>query len=143
MSLQEPVKLVRLPAQARTPDIVWLTRALDGAGRLAAATALKIRVVCAGSRIRAAALTCACVFYECFVVRVAAAFRLHLHDKLYRSMQKAADSFRAGAADLDMVLIGFAHLRKRSGSLALFEILDIWGGSRRTCPLLARSACLR
>jgi len=37
--------------------------------------------------------------------------RLHLHDKLYRSMQKAADSFRQG-------------------------ILDIWGGSRRTCPLL-------
>ncbi|CAE6950095.1 yciC [Symbiodinium sp. CCMP2592] len=37
--------------------------------------------------------------------------RLHLHDKLYRSMQKAADSFRAG-------------------------ILDIWGGTRRTCPLL-------
>lgn len=37
--------------------------------------------------------------------------RLHLHDKLYRSMQKAADSFRAG-------------------------ILDIWGGTRRTCQLL-------
>mmetsp|Transcript_39647 Transcript_39647/g.91618 ORF Transcript_39647/g.91618 Transcript_39647/m.91618 type:complete len:896 (-) Transcript_39647:70-2757(-) len=37
--------------------------------------------------------------------------RLHLHDKLYRSMQKAADAFRTG-------------------------ILDIWGGSRRTCPLL-------
>lgn len=37
--------------------------------------------------------------------------RLHLHDKLYKSMQKAADAFRLG-------------------------ILDIWGGSRRTCPLL-------
>eukprot|EP00931_Biecheleriopsis_adriatica_P063351 TRINITY_DN3833_c0_g2_i1.p1 TRINITY_DN3833_c0_g2~~TRINITY_DN3833_c0_g2_i1.p1 ORF type:complete len:930 (-),score=223.43 TRINITY_DN3833_c0_g2_i1:38-2770(-) len=37
--------------------------------------------------------------------------RLHLHDKLYKSLQKAADAFRDG-------------------------ILDVFGGSRRTCPLL-------
>lgn len=37
--------------------------------------------------------------------------QLHLHNKLYGSLRKAADSFREG-------------------------ILDVFGGSRRTCPLL-------
>jgi len=37
--------------------------------------------------------------------------QLHLHDKLYGSLRKAADSFRQG-------------------------ILDVFGGSRRTCPLM-------
>jgi len=36
---------------------------------------------------------------------------LHLHDKLYRSLRKAADAFREG-------------------------LIDVLGGSRRTCPLL-------
>ncbi|CAE8610390.1 unnamed protein product [Polarella glacialis] len=37
--------------------------------------------------------------------------RLHLHDKLYGSLRKAADAFRQG-------------------------VLDVFGGSRRTCPIL-------
>eukprot|EP00928_Gymnodinium_smaydae_P059322 TRINITY_DN4260_c0_g1_i1.p1 TRINITY_DN4260_c0_g1~~TRINITY_DN4260_c0_g1_i1.p1 ORF type:complete len:950 (+),score=252.13 TRINITY_DN4260_c0_g1_i1:112-2961(+) len=37
--------------------------------------------------------------------------RLHLHDKLYGSLRKAAEAFRQG-------------------------LLDVFGGSRRTCPLL-------
>ena len=34
-------------------------------------------------------------------LKVNLVLRLHLHDKLYRSMQKAADSFRQGAGASD------------------------------------------